>query len=820
MKTSIGARISHQKKSFGPARNSQSLHHAPQPSPERELDDEDEVMQDSHIEILGHDESEMDAPFMKSHNRSAAQRLQEKIEMLGKAPPPRASKSIPSAIQLQQAEASRSSEEQDQAPAEEDDDWIKPLTSPAKSAANHDFELSDQEDEFDVRAPELIAHEQRMAAFSPSPPRQRPGFGHAKSASTATLASPAKAAMAPTHSPAKSISVSNPAHQPTTTPQDSPRKYLDLSASKSRLQSIMKSAKGLFTSSASLSAAAKMETLSPTSRQNAGGMPGMFPHGGSVLEDKPLPRSPGKEVRRTRSSTEREKEEKRKEQDTKAMERMDQQLQKARDHEAQKAAAQKQHDTNDLHFEDAPTQSRVQRPVKPVREPVQKAKPVPVAIKVGTHGTLSQRLPMGSSIASSSLDTLPAEPKRPGLSKKPSTASMTSNTQFKTSTYSQPTKPKALLMAERKREADEREAKRKAEQKRELERKREEARQQEAKLRAEAERKERERLAAEQIKRQAEQQVKQQAIERKRLENARKAEQQRQERAAQDASRPPSRAGGPALNRSLINHPIPTNTAKPAKRPMEEESGRVQASKFGQASQQQDAKRRRTEDEQDERRPTMSGAPIRQSNLGKKSIFNNPGYAPATSSNHMSQFPQPPSRMQPPQMGQYAHAKIPFKDAPNPPAHNKTPASASHKTPASAFKQTIQPVKSSPQYTPGEQIHLPEIPTDSEDEDSEDEGNNNAFPLPDWATPGHLTEQLMRQEGMDGDAVFGPIAPLKMEEVFAKGNKERLKRLRDRTSSANWVMSGDGLTLEEVRIDREQRERMRLNGGWRYGPGS
>lgn len=130
-------------------------------------------------------------------------------------------------------------------------------------------------------------------------------------------------------------------------------------------------------------------------------------------------------------------------------------------------------------------------------------------------------------------------------------------------------------------------------------------------------------------------------------------------------------------------------------------------------------------------------------------------------------------------------------------------------------QKSIQTVKSSPQYPNGEAIHLPEIPTDSEDEDSEDEGN--AFPLPDWATPGHLTEQLMRQEGLDGDAVFGPIAPLKMEEIFSKGNKDRLKRLRDRTSSANWTLSGDGLTLEEVRADREQRERMRLEGGWKFG---
>lgn len=209
-------------------------------------------------------------------------------------------------------------------------------------------------------------------------------------------------------------------------------------------------------------------------------------------------------------------------------------------------------------------------------------------------------------------------------------------------------------------------------------------------------------------------------------------------------------------------------------------------------------------------RPMVSGAPIRQSQLGKKpSIFHHSTYTQAQPSGHLGQFPQPPTRAAPPQMQQYATgAKIPFADAPNPPAHAKTPVSIMQ-------QKTIQTVKSSPQYANGDGIHLPEIPTDSEDEDSDDEAN--AFPIPDWATPGHLTEQLIRQEGMDGDAVFGPIAPLKMEEIFAKGNKDRLKRLRDRTSSANWAHSGDGLTLEEVRVDREQRERMRVEGGWRFG---
>jgi Inner centromere protein, ARK binding region len=853
LKTSIGARVSRtshldQKKSLGPSRNSQSLHHGqapPHPATRRETsqidddddddDDDDLIMDDSHIEILGHDDSEDEQQEVRQHTKSSTQRLHDKIEMLGKAPAPRPSKSIPSAMQLaaRQSGAPRQSEKTTAQPmADDDDSWIKPLNSPnVKQVATQDEDEDGHEsndEEVDLRAPELIAHEERMRTplrMSPSPGKQRPGFGHAKSASTATLASPAKLDMDVPPSPAKSISVSNPA-RPATTPQGSPRRYLDLSASKSKLQSIMKTAKGLFTSSAGVSAAAKLETLSPKAlRLVSSTMPGMYPSMDKMIEDNPLPTSPPKEGRKTRSSTEREKEEKRKEKDVKAMQKMDDQLGKAREKEAQKAAQQKQQYANtkpehhspkrvvedkETETADANQQSKATR----FGKPAPKGKPAPVSIRVGTH---SQRMPLGSSIMNSNQETLPAEPKRPGLNKKASNASIQSTAStFRTSVQAQPAKPRALLAAERKREQDEREAQRKLEQKREMERKRaaqqEEARKQEAKGRAEAERKERERITAEQAKRQAQQQ----AIERKRQENARKAEQQRleRERAAAEsaaAARPPSRLGNQPVGRALINHPLPTNPAKPPKRPLEEENARPQAPKYGAASQQQDAKRRRTDEEvaAEPVRPTMSGAPIRQSNLGKKpSIFAHPGYAPAPQPAHLSQFPQPPTRAQPPVMAQYANNKIPFADAPNPPAPAKTPLSAyQHKT--------IQAVKSSPQYPNGEQIHLPEIPTDSEDEDSEDEGNG--FPIPDWATPGHLTEQLVRQEAMDGDVVFGPIAPLKMEEIFAKGNKERLKRLKDRTSSANWVKSGDALTLEEVRIDREQRERMRLEGGWRYG---
>ncbi|KIW19464.1 hypothetical protein PV08_00036 [Exophiala spinifera] len=874
MKTSIGARVSRtshvdttrqiQPNASRPLAPSHRTQHG---NPDHHINDvemRDADDHDENFEVLGQDDSEEDTQTAKNYSKSSTQRLHEKIDMLGKAPAPRPSKSIPSASSLaamRQHDAVVPEEEpttDDRRPNDDDDDddWIKPLTSPdaaGSSAAisrrnDHVYGSDEEEDEDDddddgeeeefyMRAPELVAHEERMKTpvrASPGPGRIMPGYGHTKSASTATLASPAKAAMAPPVSPAKSISVSNPARA-TTTPLGSPKRYLDLSASKSKLQSIMKTAKGLFTTSASISAAAKLETLSPDAlKVAANAMPGMYPNLNGLVEEKPLPPSPAKQGRRTRSSMEREKEERRKDKETQMKQRMDDQLEQAREQERRKVAEQKvqqqtlhptRHEQPNCpspkrHFDEhafqepgepQPTGGRPARPIRPGREPP-KTKPAPVSIRVGT---LSQRMPNGSSQVPQ--DSLTAEPKRPGLTKKASTASLQSSTSttLKSSIHGQPPKPRALLAAERKKEQDEREAQRKLEQKREIERKRaaqqEEARKQEQKQRAEAEKRERERVMAEQAKRQAQQQ----AIERKRQEAARKAEQQRLERAANEAaqSRPPSRLAGQNPTRSLINHPLPTNPAKPAKRPLEEEASRPQTSKYGPSGLTQgDSKRRKTEEEdaiEPMSRPVVSGAPIRQSQLGKKpSIFNHSAYTQAQPSGHLNQFPQPPSRAAPPQMQQYATGgRIPFADA-APPAPAKTPISMMQ-------QKTIQTVKSSPQYPNGEAIHLPEIPTDSEDEDSEDEGN--AFPIPDWATPGHLTEQLMRQEGMDGDAVFGPIAPLKMEEIFAKGNKDRLKRLRDRTSSANWTLSGDGLTLEEVRADREQRERMRLEGGWKFG---
>ncbi|KAH6633363.1 hypothetical protein C7974DRAFT_392634 [Boeremia exigua] len=138
---------------------------------------------------------------------------------------------------------------------------------------------------------------------------------------------------------------------------------------------------------------------------------------------------------------------------------------------------------------------------------------------------------------------------------------------------------------------------------------------------------------------------------------------------------------------------------------------------------------------------------------------------------------------------QYAKGKIPGLDS----------AKASHSKP-------IQP---SMQYPNGDDIKLPEIMTDSEDEDSD-----NEFEQPSWVNTPNLREMLSTQQLMDPEAIFGPIAPLNMEQVFP--NKERHKRFRERTSSAYWVH--DQVTEEEKKKEREARERLVREGAWTYNP--
>lgn len=138
-----------------------------------------------------------------------------------------------------------------------------------------------------------------------------------------------------------------------------------------------------------------------------------------------------------------------------------------------------------------------------------------------------------------------------------------------------------------------------------------------------------------------------------------------------------------------------------------------------------------------------------------------------------------------------------------------TPAHAQFASGKIPFAEPSQPALQTPQIPNGEDIKLPDIMTDSEDEDSE-----NEFEQPSWVATPNLRSMLEQQQLVDPEQIFGPIAPLNMEQVFP--NKERHKRFRERTSSAYWT--NDQVTEEERRKEREARERLVREGAWTYNP--
>ncbi|KEP55119.1 inner centromere protein, ARK-binding region protein [Rhizoctonia solani 123E] len=87
-----------------------------------------------------------------------------------------------------------------------------------------------------------------------------------------------------------------------------------------------------------------------------------------------------------------------------------------------------------------------------------------------------------------------------------------------------------------------------------------------------------------------------------------------------------------------------------------------------------------------------------------------------------------------------------------------------------------------------ENIELPDI--NSEYSDSDDEDRDKDFPS--WTQDQALMDALRSQESFNPDALFGPIQPLKMGDLFKTGHS----RFRKRTSSANWNGT-DGVTVEE-----------------------
>ncbi|ERT01593.1 hypothetical protein HMPREF1624_02844 [Sporothrix schenckii ATCC 58251] len=248
---------------------------------------------------------------MAAHNKTYAQRLHDRISMLGKsqANAPRPSKSLAALAHHQETKAQQQKSLSPKRTAtsvaapgafpedeeDDDDDWIVPpanavaaSTSPAKSHAMVPSPTTEGADTPGAQT-EFVLPKQRLQDVSrPASPKkvQAPIIperttstvtGHMKSVSVPSLPVSDSSALTTT----KPISVSNPANaahvvlgalselqdRPPSPSKSPSRNYRDspLKHVKNKLSSILKTSKGLLASSAALSAEGKSSLLSPSS---------------------------------------------------------------------------------------------------------------------------------------------------------------------------------------------------------------------------------------------------------------------------------------------------------------------------------------------------------------------------------------------------------------------------------------------------------------------------------------------------------------------------------------------------------------------------
>ncbi|KAK4917775.1 hypothetical protein LTR28_013233, partial [Elasticomyces elasticus] len=239
----------------------------------------------------------------KLHSKTTTQLLQERIEMLGKTKETRLSKSIPSLatnsqptypqlVEIQEGQSGMVTKAPQvppkdtavlNAPSEDDDDdWIAPIRTSGSATQAVQTSITEHVRQM-MQAPaatratektQNIMHVQEHNKYAHGALPAKRGMGHQKSNSTMSIMSPSKAATESELGYKKAASVSNPnltaaaGELQSTTPAGSPmgKRYPDgpLSASKAKLYSVLNRAKGIFASSAGVSAEAKMEALSTT----------------------------------------------------------------------------------------------------------------------------------------------------------------------------------------------------------------------------------------------------------------------------------------------------------------------------------------------------------------------------------------------------------------------------------------------------------------------------------------------------------------------------------------------------------------------------
>lgn len=271
---------------------------------------EDDDDQDDEMDTGAHDAATADKD-MAAHNKTYAQRLHDRISMLGKsqANAPRPSKSLAALAHQQETKAQQQKslspkrtatsvaapgafpEDED----DDDDDWIIPpakaeaaTTSPTKAQAIVPTPTTEEVDPLGIQAEFVLPKQRQQDVSRPASPKrvQAPIIperttstitGHMKSASVPSLPVVDSTALTTT----KPISVSNPtnpAHavlaavsglqdRPPSPSKSPSRNYRDspLKHVKNKLSSILKTSKGLLASSAALSAEGKSSLLSPSS---------------------------------------------------------------------------------------------------------------------------------------------------------------------------------------------------------------------------------------------------------------------------------------------------------------------------------------------------------------------------------------------------------------------------------------------------------------------------------------------------------------------------------------------------------------------------
>ncbi|QIW97791.1 hypothetical protein AMS68_003309 [Peltaster fructicola] len=775
-------------------------------------------------------------------HKSTTQLLHERITMLGQA---RQAKTIPKSVHYPELPSDSTSAAQPE-PVE----TLPP--PPATSTSTASESVRPQSAYFDQPARPLSAHNDQSAR------------------------------------PISMISLSTTAEHNTPVGSPASKKQYDgpLSASKNRLMSVLKSARSIFASSASASAAAKLEAHSTTPQrpsptrdisyesknESVMNMPGALQSDHSLARtmSRPLSIISMSPSRKTRSSNESAR---KREKELKAQQKAEDELERARQKEQAKAMKEAEQRAKAEAAEMARREAEAQKVAKAQEKETKSA--LPLAGKLRSVGKPVRLVnnpkdkPAPVNVKTASQYQTDTTQPRPTSSMRPSSVQGT----IKVSTL-QSTKSgaRALEAAARKKELEEKEKARRQQQKAELERKRAAARAEDERKVADAQRVAQETKMA--VLKQAEKVAEAKRRELQKLEQQRVEAQRQQEEAdrlkaahelAEAIAR--ERAQQQAQIRNDVTGTIrqlgqksadtsrpaiQTNPAKPAKRPLADSEESSQA-RPGPAYQQNEGKRRKTDElEEANQRTSVMAPPKRPSTMRKVRVLHHitivtdheqetltrfpTGYAqappaanpPATlfkttvSSQHQSQHLRP-APTHPSQTVQMSNARIPFADSSKPnvaapsgyPEHNgkfKTPVRPAQGTAKSA-------AKSSPMYPNGDSIALPEIATDSEDEDDDDD-DNAGFRNASWAASPALRDLLAQQQFVDPETVFGPIGELKMEEVFKNGkNPERLKKFRDRGSSAAWIQNGDAVTSAEKRRNMELIERVAREGGWRYEPG-